>query len=262
MGKPNPFKEELAAFLEAPSREGLRDVLKAHVGESSQFELKRQWPEDVPLAKHVLALANSGGGCLVVGVEESEDSMPTPIGLDALREKSKIDQALRRFIPETLAATVYVMDAAYQASEYPSLSGKCFQVVVVPDLPEHLPFLAVAETTGLRRNSVFVRRMASTEEANYEELQRVLNRRIETQHSSRPVLELTKHLDELQALSSRLELFHLQHPFGNIISGMTLRKKSVWIDGKMVLVEPYEDFLSRAIVTKQRKIAELLNSSK
>lgn len=257
---PNPLKEEFARFFEYPSRDGLRNVLKNNLGESAYLEFKRQWPEDFKLAKHVLAIANCGGGCIVIGVDEADNSSLVPVGLELLREKSKVDQGLRRYVPENLAINLLVMDFGYQESEYPRLKGKSFQAVFIPDLPGDIPFLSTKEIDRFQPNTIFVRRMASTEEANYEELQRIISRRIETQHSSSPALNLSKHLIELRLLHEELDHFHLQYRHGNPIALMLLARPTVTIDGADVSVEAYEDFLAIEIIAKQEKITKLLRS--
>jgi hypothetical protein len=59
--KGKSWKEEIARFLESPSREGLRNILKNHVGELSDLDFKENLPEPTKLAKHILAMANTWG---------------------------------------------------------------------------------------------------------------------------------------------------------------------------------------------------------
>jgi hypothetical protein len=54
--------ESFSRFFEAPSRESLRVLLKEHVGELRNCDFKETWPEHAPVARHLLGLANSGGG--------------------------------------------------------------------------------------------------------------------------------------------------------------------------------------------------------
>ena len=67
-------KELFASFFEDPTRENLRDLLKGNTGETKNLDFKEQWPATNGLVKHILAIANSGGGCVVVGVAESDDN--------------------------------------------------------------------------------------------------------------------------------------------------------------------------------------------
>ena len=50
----------------------------------------------------MLGLANHGGGCIVVGVEEREEGALDPVGLVSLTDKTNVSSALDNFLPETL----------------------------------------------------------------------------------------------------------------------------------------------------------------
>lgn len=210
--KPASFKEEFALFLEDPSRDRLRDLLKHHHGELPELEFKGEWPETPKLAKLVLGMANSSGGSLVVGVSETADKKIECNGLETLRDKSDIDKSLRNLLPPTLMDNLTVMDFSYEDSDYKILAGKSFQVLIVPDDSANVPFMARAETTGLRRTSIYVRRLASTEEATYEEIQTVINRRIATGRSNQNTIDLQGHLEQLRILCAQLERFYHQNP--------------------------------------------------
>ena len=71
-------------------------------------------------------------------------------------------------------------------------------------MPEYIPFIARCNSDGIRENVIYVRRGTSTEEANYEELQEIINRRLETGYSSSEELDLSKHLAELHALYNQI----------------------------------------------------------
>lgn len=256
--KIDSFKEEFARFLEQPSRDGLRDLLKNHYGELPKLDFKVQWPDRIGLVKHILGFANSGGGCLVFGVCENNNNTFEAIGLPACRDKADVDHEIRRFLPQALMETIKVMDFSYEAAEYPKLVGKSFQVLIVPDNPNSLPFLALADSADLKKTAVYVRRMASTEEATYEEFQDVINRRLATGHSTQSELDLSRHLQELRALHSQLLLFMAHHLFmrdssmdlGFVRIGETFRE-----------TESFENFLKRMIVVKQDRIEQILRDS-
>jgi predicted HTH transcriptional regulator len=66
--------EEFARFFEKPTREGLRELLKKNVGELQHCDFKVQWPALPKLSRILLGIANSGGGCVIIGVAENEDN--------------------------------------------------------------------------------------------------------------------------------------------------------------------------------------------
>jgi Putative DNA-binding domain len=250
--RPNSFKEEFACFLEEPSRDRLRKVLKTHHGELPNLDFKAEWPDDAKLAKHVLGFANSGGGCLVIGVAEASDKTLTPVGLPALRDKAEVDTALRNFLPTVLAADLQVMDFNYSASEYGALVGRSFQVLFVPDDEEHIPFMAIADASGLSRLAVYVRRLASSEVATYEELQTLINRKIATGRSTQSIINLGKHLTDLKLLYDQLERFR-PRDFGIQVLSV------VRMPNPEYPPESFDSFIRRMIELKKTQIQDLLS---
>ncbi len=116
--------EAFAKFFEAPTRTGLRDLLKGNIGETDYLDFKEDWPEWVKLAKHILAMANSGGGAIVVGVKQYEDGTVEAIGLTKLVDKSDISKKVAGYIPSTVA--IEILDFSYTESEYEKIKGKSF----------------------------------------------------------------------------------------------------------------------------------------
>ena len=199
------IKEDFARFFEEPTREGLREVLKNNVGEANEIDFKREWPEGSKLAKHVLGLANhGGGGCVVAGVEETEEGRLEPIGLSGLKDKTKLLDGIAAYLPDVLRRQVEVLDFQYPDSEYPTLKGKTFQVLFVPDNPEHLPFVAARDGEGVKATAIYTRRNVATVAVDHEELQRIISRRVETGYSSRRELDLREHLEQLRVLYEQL----------------------------------------------------------
>jgi predicted HTH transcriptional regulator len=204
--KSKGWHEEFARFFETPSREALRDLLRGHVGELNCYDFKGTWPTYPKVARHILGLANSSGGCLILGVEEKEDKTFEPVGVDMLRDKADIYKGIQKFISGQLKHEI--LDFSYDASEYPKMVGKKFQVLIVEDTPRYIPFVAMSDGDGIRKNAIYVRHGTSSEEANYEELQDMFNRRIETEYSSKYEFDLSKHLSELNILYRNIPRFY------------------------------------------------------
>jgi predicted HTH transcriptional regulator len=240
------FKEEFARFLDDPSRDRLRDLLKEHHGELPELEFKAEWPDTPRLVKLILGIANTGGGCLIVGVSETVDKKMECTGLKAFCDKTDLDKSLRNFLPPPLMDGLAILDFAYEDSDYKRLAGKSFQVLIVPDDPQNVPFMPSAETTGLRKTSIFVRRMASTEEATYEEIQTIINRRITTGRSNQPMIDLQSHLEHLRVLYRQMERHRQQNPS--------------WVFGIRLGFgyESFEEFTLRMIEVKKWRIRSLV----
>ncbi len=194
-------REAFAQFFESPSRPGLRKILQESLGEFNHTDFKAQWPENSLLARHILGFANSGGGVMVIGVAEDDGTL-TPDGVTSLRDKTDINNGVKKFLPFGIVYEVY--DFRFTESEYPSIVDKTFQVLLVEDRSEHIPFLAMADGADVRSNVAYVRDGVSSTQATHHQLQDIINRRIATGHSTTRELSLSEHLDELKSLYDRI----------------------------------------------------------
>lgn len=267
--KKKGFKEGFARFLESPTREGLRDVLKENLGEFRDCDFKAQWLAHPKTARHLLGMANSGGGCIVVGVLEMEDKTLQPAGLDALIDKASVVAGIRKYIPDNLLEDIEILDFGYEDSEYPKIKGRKFQVVFVGDDPEHLPFISRADGEDIRESVIYVRKGTATVEAGYEDLQRVINRRLDTGHSSQREMELQAHLDQLKVLYTQLERYHVRLKPGTLGEYFMRASRAVQeIVGQQEYVpnpkypkEDFEEFITRVIQKKKKRIETELDVS-
>lgn len=196
--------ESFSRFFETPTRESLRALLREHVGELRTCDFKESWPEHAPVAKHLLGLANVGGGCLIVGVKENEDKTLSPVGIAQIKDKADIFSGVKLFLPEPLLAALEIGDFSYDAAEYATLVGKRFQVVFVHARPEAVPFVAQRGGTGVRAGAIYIRREGATEEATYEEIQRLLTQRLAASPQTVEARNLKEQLEELKVLYSEI----------------------------------------------------------
>lgn len=208
------------------------------------------------MAKHVLGFANfGGGGCIVVGVEQEEGGHLNPIGLPALTDKTKVLDGLNEYLPDALRGQVNLMDFSFQESEYPKLKGKSFQVLLVGDDPAHLPFLAAKDGANVRRNTIYTRRGAATQEADHDELQLIVSRRLETGYSSRSELDLRTHLEQLKILFEQLSPYTIKNPFSGVMATAGLFGAfAKRVPNRNYPEEDYDMFVARTIARKKRRI--------
>jgi len=230
------INEEFARFFENPNREGLRELLKNNHGEFSNLDFKGIWPELDKIARHLLGMGNSGGGCIILGVAETEDKTFDPKGLDTLLDGSDFYNGVQKFLPQNLLDKIEIQAYPYDESEYPKLIGKKFQVVFVGFDPEHLPFIATNEGKNIKNSAIYTRRGTSTVEVNYEELQSIINRRLETGYSSQHEMDLETHIQQLKILNRQINkstnpfiplasLFNEGKEFNLFINDMIEKKK-------------------------------------
>lgn len=105
-------------------------------------------------------------------------------------------------MPAELVSRVEVHDYHFEASEYPTIIGKKFQVMFVEFSSEHVPYVSRREGDGIKSPAIYVRRGGQTSEASHEELQRIINQRIETKYSTSNEITLKQHMEQLKVLYS------------------------------------------------------------
>lgn len=190
--------EGFARFFEQPTRESFRELVRQGVGETDYLDFKAQWPDLNKIAKHILALANSGGGAIVVGIKQNDDGSLEPTGLEKLTDKVEIVKVVKKYLPSSLSYDV--IDFSFDDAEYPAIKGKRFQVVIVEYAEKYLPLLALKSGADIKGNIAYVREGTESIEANHEQLEHLINLRVESGYSSSHTLDLREHLEQLKVL--------------------------------------------------------------
>ena len=189
-------------FLKEPTKDNFRDFLRENCGEMDEVDFKANWVEKGHLAKTILAMANSRGGVIVVGVREEPDGRVTPVGLEAFKDKAEINNEISKYIPAGLDYEIY--NYSYESSEYEAVKGKKFQLLMVHDTPERLPFISQNQTTDLDKDVTYVRRGTKCEKATADELEQIINIRVDTIFKETSDLTLDEHLAQLKKLYGEL----------------------------------------------------------
>lgn len=267
MNYPKQLKDEVYHLLQEPTLDRFREFLHAQMGEHNAIDFKSQWIEKAALAKEILALANSQGGFIIFGVSENADKSICIEGLPEIRDKAVVSNDLKHFISSNLQYEIY--DFSYNTSEYQELIGKNFQMLVVENTPQYLPFLSKKESGSLKQNMIYVRRGTSCEIANEEELHALINQRLNYLHpvSGEP-LKLEEHLEQLKLLYENTETEHVSYK-NNIPTGMSLLLGSfskILSHGERTVEknsfypeECYDQFIARMITEKKKKIERVLD---
>ena len=112
-------------------------------------------------------------------------------------------------------------------------------MLVVEDTPEFIPFLSKRESGSLKQNMIYVRRGTSCEIANEEELQSILERRINYLHplSGEP-LSLEEHLNQLKILYDNIDEEHVYYKNGLSKGMKSIFDSVVNVFGDEKVVEP------------------------
>ncbi|ODC02035.1 hypothetical protein A3197_21555 [Candidatus Thiodiazotropha endoloripes] len=249
--------EGFSKFFEEPTREHLRALLESNVGEIDLLDFKEIWPSKYKLAKHVLSFSNSGGGVLVVGVAENEGEL-TSVGLAELNDKADIEKSLTPYLPNGIKYEV--LDFSYSASEYADLVGRSFQVMLIEHDSKRIPYLCKKSGDGLKDNVVYIRRGTSSTEATHDEVQKLINERIETGFSSSNVLELEEHLEQLKTLYSSTQKYKNMGLSIGLSSSAMMAFESMFSqeENPHYPKESFDEFIAGMIIKKKKRIQCIL----
>lgn len=105
---------------------------------------------------------------------------------------------LKAYLPSEISYDIF--DFSYKDSDYPEIKGKKFQVMLVEYDSRYIPFLSKKAGDGIKDNVPYVRRGTNSDEATHDELQKIINARLETGFSSKHILDLSEHLEQLKIL--------------------------------------------------------------
>lgn len=235
------WEDEFRDFLQSPSREEFREFISQnYLQELNEFEFKEEMIEWSKLAKSILGIANTKGGCIVFGLKENEDNVIKPIGVKKLVDESKVADGVSKFLPRTLSWEIVNISFGENDLDFPN---KKFQIIFIDDLPGYLPFICKNNGKDVNRARIYVRRNTSTVEADNEEVQELINRRMKAGFEEH---ELRKHLISLRVLYEQMPSLFAFSIYRGIseISGSPL--------------QGYSEFIEECIVKKKKRIEEIL----
>jgi predicted HTH transcriptional regulator len=254
------LKEAFAVFFENPSRESLRKLLIDHTGEHDDLDFKSEFELIPPpkLAKHIIAMANKAGGAIVFGVKETENSKFESVGLE-LDDKTEFQKKIEAYLPDKLIRSVH--DFSFNEVEYTKIIGKSFRVVIVEYTPDYIPFLSKKDGEGIKKNLIYIRKNSSSETADYNDLQDIFNRRLETSFSSAREISLMEHFKELKDIYSLIK----KGWWYDIITANVPDDDLYYYDfepNPKYPKEDYDDFVVRMITLKKSVIESIIKSDK
>lgn len=260
-------------FLENPTKDKFRDLLKNNFGELDEFDFKEAWIEKGKLAKLVLAMANSRGGVVIFGIKQKDDGTFEPVGLEKFKDDADINNDLARYISPNLYYEIFNFD--YKGSEYEAVENKKFQVLIVNDTPDKLPFISLNQADGLTEDTIYIRRGTKSEKATNEDIARIIDDRIKTIYKDGTNLELNEHLSQLKQLYNELpqkikvlirkgeptEFGNAMQKFAQSIGKLYMKSENEYEekDNPSYPEESYEAFILRMIEYKKLKIEKVLD---
>lgn len=200
--KDKPWKEQLASFLKEPTRLNLRHLLQIEAVEDNDLEFKRELLPFDSLAKHILAMANKNGGAIVFGVEEIKANQFSPCGLSNSFDITDIEKKLYTYVSKKLKASI--IPTYFKGEDHPEFKDKFFLIVIIEHNLRYVPFISLKAGENIKKDTIYIQRNRASEPINYDELQEILNNRIDTEYSTTDERKLIEHLEELKELYSHI----------------------------------------------------------
>ncbi len=269
--KDKPWKENFSSFLKEPTRENLRQLLQLGAVEDNDLDFKRELPSFDSLAKHILAMANKNGGAIVIGVDETDANQFSPCGLSESLDLTDIQKKLLVYIPKNLE--INIIPHYFKDEQDLEFKDKIFLLVIVCYNPKYIPFLSLKDGAKITRDTIYIRRNGASEPINYNELQEILNNRIDTEYSTTNELKLVEHLEELKELYGRIPKTITEFKHSNPFRSSILAESYALINQRGLLgdverktspnpeypQESYENFIKRIIEIKKDVIIKLVS---
>ena len=245
--------EELRLFLENPNIYSFYGYFKKQTGEHDYIDYKREWMDQDKTSKHILGFANSGGGCLVMGIEE-KDSQLEPKGLDSIKDPTKEMEKMEKYIPSKLDYTIYTLDFPKE-DIYESFKGKKLQIIIVKDTPEYVPFISMADGKDIKRDSIYYRAGVSTDLATNEQIENMIERRLDASKRAMNIDMFSNHLSQLKTLYGSISETSYEPPFGILVIQNIFNQKK--IKNKFYPDENFDEFVVKMIDKKKRIIEKI-----
>lgn len=173
-------KETFANVFNNPNRITFREFLKDIDGEYDDLDFKTQMIKYPKLAKHILAMANTSGGVICFGIEETDNGKLNPIGLETNDDNTVIQETLNNYLPNELS--YFLIPIIYGDNvEWNELQNKKFLLIIIEFTPEYIPFLPMKDYNNVfTKVDIFCRKNSSSTKCEYEDLKEILNKRIQT----------------------------------------------------------------------------------
>lgn len=260
-------------IVKNPSRDGFKTFLKESCGELDNIDFKEKWITKGKLAKIMLAMANTGGGVIVLGIQENKDDNYLAVGIDELKDAADVEKEIKKLVPRNLSYSV--LNFIYDDEIYGEYAGKKFQAIIIADAPEQLPFFSIGASDDIEKDCVYVRRGTSSEKASARDFETMIQRKLENVFKESNDLSLKEHLEQLQFLYDSIPqkkriLVKKGNRFVGAMEGLqALSERMTEIFGKPDQYEEvpnenypsedYEQFLVRMIDKKKLKIEKILD---
>lgn len=252
-----PIKDLFYELITEPTKESFQNFVESTTGEENNVDFKREWIDKEELSKLFLAMANSGGGVIIFGIAENEDGDFKPIGIESLMDPADIQNTIEKYVPTSLKYKTY--NFSFDSYKYDKLEGKKFQMVLIEDIPEQLPFLSIGKGEHILSDTIYVRRGTKNEQANTIEIEKMLDKRINHMHSLPSIQNLKEEMEQLEFLYNKLNQRKFQEDQFQNFKETNKNEYYETISKDNESIENFEQFIIRMIKKKKNKIDRILD---
>ena len=262
------LKDQLYDLLRTGNREDLRKLLLSSHPETSFLDFKAQWITYDKLAKHILAMANSEGGAIIIGVDEGQEKNIDPKGAEE-RDEADVRVALKNYLPDTLTQeqNLSIIQIKFDASEYVELINRSFTVIQCHPIDSDLPYFAKKTTESCKENTIYTRHGSSSQPATKNQIEGIIRRKIQSISPHTSSLKLDEHINQLKILYEFIPeiildtSIKIENPINDLrrVLGSLTGVNKPTKPNPNYPEEGLEDFILKCIDEKKIKIKKMLS---
>ena len=149
-----------------------------------------------------------------------------------------------------------IYDFDFNGENYSKVNGKLFQILCISSKEIELPYVWKKDSNGAEVGCIFYRRGTKTIKANMQEIQDMIDKRIEATYMEESNLQLEEHLKQLKTLYNNLVPY--KYSLNGIFQGINSLAsiggaRIAGVKNSSYPDESYEDFVNRMIEQKRKK---------
>jgi predicted HTH transcriptional regulator len=253
-------RDQISELIESPDKAKIREHLQNTLGETDNVDYKADFSNYSKLSKHILAIANTGGGLIIIGVDQNKKTGEiNPIGLDKFTDKAEIFKGVQNYIPSYLEFDI--LDFEYKETEYEKLKGKKIQVLSIKYDEKYIPFISSKSGEGITENKIYIRKGTQSIEPSYGDLQKLINKRIETESINANTIGLDEHLKQLKILYGQISRYTYTNAWGDLAINIHQQFGGVKLINTEYPAEDYDKFIVSLIEIKKEIIRKLIRGT-
>jgi len=251
-------KDSLLDFLKEPTLETFSFFLEQNLGETNNIEFKSEWIEIEKIAQILMGMGNSGGGYILIGIAEKDGNLESKGIQEKIYDPSDFIKKISKYFPDSIVVNIQLLNFFFDNDVYGKLKNKKFQMIIINVEDDKIPIVCECESKLFKKGDIFIRRGTNTEKINYEELQMLLNRRIEAAKAQLTDEGLNEQLKQLKILYDAIPTVINKFSYSALKQSPFMLQMVGKEKNKVYPEKSYEEFLVDMIQMKQEKIQKYL----